>query len=117
MTVRKPRSRYGASRSTTFATSRDRPQRLLLTRATDHDRQVALDGPRLVAKVVERIVAARLGRHRPAIEDRPHRADRFVEPAEALAGAGPEFDPVGSVLELEPGAADAQDRPTAADVI
>src|SRR2546427_420488 len=69
----------------------------------DHDREMTLDGPRLVPKVVERIVATRLGRHRPAIEDRPHRADRFIEPGETLAGAGPELDPVCLVLELEPG--------------
>ena len=95
----------------------DRPQRLLLTAAADHDRQVPLDRRRGVAQVVERVAPARLGGDRLAVEDAPHGADRFVEPVEALAEAGPEVDAVRRVLELHPGAADAQDRPAVADVV
>ena len=95
----------------------DRPQGLLLAAAADHDRQVLLDRQRAVAQVVERVVAARLGGHRLAVEQPPHRADRFVEPVEPLAEAAPELDAVGGVLGLHPRAADAEDRPAVADVI
>ena len=44
-------------------------------------------------------------------------ADRLVEPVEALAEARPEVDPERLVLALEPGAADAEDRPAVADVV
>ena len=70
-----------------------------------------------MAQVVELIVAARLRRERPAIEDGAHRADRFVEPVETLAEARPEVDAVGLVLQVHPRAADAQDRPALADVV
>ena len=43
--------------------------------------------------------------------------DGLVEPVQPLADAGPEVDPEGVVLALEPGAADAEDRPAARDVV
>ena len=52
-----------------------------------------------------------------AVEEAAHRPDRLVEPVQALAEARPELDPVGPVLGLHPRAADAQDRPAAADVV
>ena len=60
----------------------DDPQRLLLARAADHDRQVGLDGRRLDPEVVEGVAAARRAGHLAAVEERrgsrrpPRRASR-----------------------------------------
>ena len=48
---------------------------------------------------------------RLAVEQPADDADGLVEPVEALAEARPEVDPERIVLALEPGAADAEDRP------
>ena len=68
-------------------------------------------------QVVERVVAARRRGHVPAVEQRPHRGDRLVQPVEPLAEPRAEVDAVRLVLELHPRAADAEDRPAAADVV
>ena len=66
---------------------------------------------------MERVVGAGLGRDGAAVEQHPTGGDRLVEPVEPLAEAGPEVDAVRRVLELEPGATDAQDGPAIADVV
>jgi len=55
--------------------------------------------------------------HLVAVEQPPDDPDGLVEPLEPLAGAGLELDPVGLVLQAEPGAAKAEDRAAAADVV
>ena len=55
--------------------------------------------------------------HILARDERPDRPDRFVEPVEALTGTGAEVEAELAVFELEPGAADAEDRPPARHVI
>src|SRR5439155_105425 len=83
----------------------------------DHDRQTRLDRARLVAEMVEGVAAARDRGPLIAVEQVSHGADGFIEPVEPLAEAGSELDPVGQVLGLHPGAADAQDRPAVARVV
>ena len=97
--------------------ARDGTKRLLLAAAADQDRQPCLDGPRVMAQVLEPVVAARLGGDGLTIEHAPHRADRFIEPVEPLAEPRPELDAVGVVLGLHPCPADTEDRPAVADVV
>ena len=77
----------------------------------------AWSGQRGVAQVVERVVAAGRRGHGLAVEQVAARGHRLVEPVEALAEAGPEVDAVRGVLRLHPGAAEAEDRPAAGDVV
>src|SRR4051794_733663 len=97
--------------------SRDRPQRLLLAGAADHDRNVALDGRRMVDRLLEGVVAARLGRHHLAVEECSDRARRLVQPVESLPDARAEVDAVGLVLVVEPGTAEPGDRAPVRDVV
>ena len=95
---------------------RDGPERLLLPAAADDDREVRLDRPREADEVVDPVRPA-LVRHLVAVEDAADDPDRLVEPVEPLAVALPEVDPVGDVLELEPRAAEPEDRAAAAHVV
>src|SRR5512134_1904977 len=94
-----------------------RPERLLRPRTADEDRQVGLDRARLAERIdhpVETAVVA----HPLAVEEAPHQHDRLVEPVEALAEAGAPFlEAERLVLALEPGPADPEDCPSAADVV
>ena len=63
----------------------DRPERLLLAAAADHDRQVGLDRQRAVAQVVERVVAARRRGDRLAVEQ-PAASRRPIRRASRAAG-------------------------------
>lgn len=51
------------------------------------------------------------------MEHPAHDRQRLAEPKQALGRPAPELVPIRPVLSLEPGAAHAQDRPTAGDVI
>ena len=55
--------------------------------------------------------------HGLAIEQSADQPDRLVQPVEPLAEAAAEIDAERVVLPLEPAAAEAQDRPTARDVV
>src|SRR5262245_35948460 len=83
---------YPARRVPGVAAQGDRPERLLRTRATDEDRQLRLERPRLADRVVERVEAA-LVAESLAVEQPAQHHDRLVEPVEALAEPGPEVDP------------------------
>lgn len=78
---------------------------------------MVLDGPGQQDQVLERVAAAGLRGHAPAVEQRPQRARGLVEPVEPLADAPPEVDASGPVLELEPGRTQAGDRAALADVV
>jgi hypothetical protein len=56
-----------------------------------------------------------LARHLAAVEQRADRRQRLREPVESLAEAAAEIDAERAVLRFEPRAADAEDRPPAAD--
>ena len=74
-------------------------------------------GARQQDQVVELVVAVRLAGDGAAVEQRAHGRRGLVHPVQALAEAAAELDPVGLVLRLEPGPADAQDRPPVAQVV
>ena len=95
----------------------DRGQRLLLAVAADQDRQPWLDRRRVVADAPPRDSAGRAPSPVPSRQHVAHELGRLVEPVEPLAEARPELDPEGLVLALEPGAADAEDRPPVAHVV
>ena len=82
-------------------------------RPADHDRQAALDGTRLDQRVVHPVRGALVVRDLLAVEQPPQEPHRLVEAVEPLPEARSEVDPEGLVLALEPGAADAEDRPAA----
>ena len=95
------------------AVAGDRPQRLLRPGPADQDRQAALDGPRLAQRVVHPVDAALVAStrspsssRRMSITDSSSRSSRSPKPDS-------EVDAEGLVLALEPGAADAEDRPAA----
>jgi len=96
---------------------RDDPEGLPLATAADHHRQVPLDRPGQDPQVIERVATAGWARDLLAVKQRSRGRRRLAEPVEPLAEPGPEVQPEGSVLPLEPGAADAHDRPSAADVV
>ncbi len=93
-----------------------RPEGLLRAAAADQDRQVRLDGAGELGRIVESVGRAVVVDRLP-VEQPPDDPDRLIEPVEPLAEAGPEVDPVGLVLALEPGAPDAQHGPSVADVV
>jgi hypothetical protein len=95
----------------------DDPERLLLAPSPDHDRQPRLDRQRIDPQPVEGVAATRRARHLAPVEQRADRRGRLGEPVEALPEAGPEVEPEGRVLRLEPRAADAQDRAPIAHVV
>ncbi len=68
-------------------------------------------------QVIELVVAIRRAGHGAAVEQRAHGGRRLVHPVQALADPAAELDAVGLVLRVEPGAADAQDRPPVAQVV
>ena len=98
--------------------ARNATVRSVLLRAgpADEDRQVRLDRPRRGQRVVERVepalVAEPLAVEQAADQHhRPRRSDRGVR------RSAREVDAVGVMLALEPGAADAQDRPAVREVV
>ena len=96
--------------------SRDRAQGLLLPRATDEDGQPRLDRRRVVPHIGRVVPDAACGGARGP----KHAVDQLhglVQPVQPLADAAPEVDAEGGVLRLEPGAAQAQHRPTPGEVV
>ena len=74
-------------------------------------------GARQEDEILEPIPASGRRGHRLAVEQRAHGGDRLVHPGQPLAEARAEVDAVGGVLRLHPRAADAEDRPPAAEVV
>ncbi len=99
------------------AVPREGSQGLRPAVSADQDREPLLDRHRVDRHAVEGVVAARRRGHALARHERPDGADRLVEPVESLPGTAPEFDPELTMLELEPRAADAEDRPPSRRVI
>ena len=95
--------------------ARNGPQRPLRTSAANQDREALLDRRRVVPDRLSPVVL--LAGRALAVEHAAHDADRLIQPAQALARRAAELDPERAVLGLEPGAADAQHRPAAADVV
>src|SRR5206468_11271113 len=91
-------------------------ERLLAPGAADQDRKPRLDRARQAQCVDHRVEAPVMG-HLLTREKPLDEADRLLEPVEPLAEAGPEVEPEGLVLAVEPAAADAQDEPPARHVI
>ena len=99
-----------------IAVARHQLQRDLLAASTDEDGQSFLDRHRVVADGRRRVTRAGCGGPLP-VEHAAHDRQRLAQPAQPFREATPEGDAVGDVLLLEPGTADAQDRPTAGDVV
>src|SRR2546423_11484212 len=68
-------------------------------------------------EVLEAVMTLAVGRDGLAVEHATHCSDTLVEPAQPVARAVAEFEPVGRVLELEPRAADAEDCAAVRDVV
>ena len=94
----------------------DHRDRLARPGAADEDRQPRLDRPRLADGVGHRVVPALVG-DALAVEQAPDQRHGLAEPVEPLAEPAPELEAERVVLPFEPAAADAEDRPPAADVV
>ena len=95
---------------------RDGPQRLAPAGPADEDREVLLDGARGADCVVERVDRAPVIEPL-AVEQAPHQRHGLLQAIQPLAGPTPEVDAEGVVLTLEPGPADAEDRPSARHMV
>ena len=96
--------------------ARDQLESDLLAAAADEQRQSFLDRRRVVADLFRRIARSG-GRRALAVEHPAHDRERLAEPAQALREAASELEPERLVLLLEPGRADAEDRPAVGDVV
>ena len=95
---------------------RDQLQGDLLTAPADADRQMALDGQRIVPDLGRRVVRPGRGRLGP-IEHPAHDGQRLAQPAQALRESRPELEPIRPVLRLEPRPADTEHRAATRDVV
>ena len=75
-----------------------------------------MDGSRPDERLVEPVEPAVVG-HPLAVEQPADEPGRFVEPVEPFADPGPELDPEGEMLALEPARPEAEDGPAVGQLV